>query len=56
MYFKLYRDAANQWRWSLRAANHHTVADSAEGYWNKADAIHGINLVKGANSAPIYDE
>ncbi|WP_245626854.1 YegP family protein [Aestuariivita boseongensis] len=55
MYFKLYKDAALMWRWSLKAANHQIVADSAEGYVNKVDAIHGINLVKGSSNAPVYD-
>lgn len=56
MYFKLYKDAASQWRWTLKAANHKTVADSGEGYWNKTDAVAGINLVKGASYAPIYSD
>ena len=50
MYFYLYRDIANQWRWTLYAANNRKVADSGEGYWNKADAQHGIELVKGTSS------
>lgn len=32
MYVVFYEDAAGEWRWQLRAANHRTVADSAEGY------------------------
>ncbi|MCB4378924.1 DUF1508 domain-containing protein [Synechococcus sp. MU1644] len=55
MYFKLYQDASQQWRWNLKAANHKIIADSAESYWNKADAIAGINLVKGSASATIYE-
>ncbi|MBP9952705.1 MAG: DUF1508 domain-containing protein [Cypionkella sp.] len=54
MTFHLYKDGIGQWRWRLKAANNKIVADSAEGYWNKADAEHGINLVKGAFSAPVY--
>jgi len=55
MYFKLYKDASLQWRWRLNAANHLTVADSAEAYHNKSDALHGINLVKGASTAPVWE-
>jgi uncharacterized protein YegP (UPF0339 family) len=56
MYFVLYRDVANQWRWTLYAANNRKVADSGEGYWNKADAQHGIDLVKGTNShTPVIE-
>jgi uncharacterized protein YegP (UPF0339 family) len=50
MYFYLYRDVANQWRWTLYAANNRKIADSGEGYFNKADAQQGIELVKGTNS------
>lgn len=49
MFFSLYRDRANQWRWTLYAANNKKIADSGEGYHNKADAQHGIDLVKGTN-------
>jgi uncharacterized protein YegP (UPF0339 family) len=57
MFFYLYRDAANQWRWTLYAANNKKIADSGEGYQNKADAQHGIDLVKSTNSAtPVYEK
>jgi uncharacterized protein YegP (UPF0339 family) len=57
MFFYLYKDTANQWRWTLYAANNKKVADSGEGYWNKADAQHGIDLVKGTNhSTPVYEK
>ncbi|MFB6452558.1 YegP family protein [Bradyrhizobium tunisiense] len=40
----------------LYAANNRKIADSGEGYWNKADAQNGINLVKSTNSAtPVYE-
>lgn len=51
MFFYLYRDAATQWRWTLYAANNRKIANSGEGYHNKADAIAAINLVKGTNAA-----
>jgi len=56
MYFILYKDTADQWRWTLYAANNRKIADSAESYWNKADAENGINLVKGTNAhTPVYE-
>lgn len=57
MYFILYKDKLNQWRWNMNSANHKIIATGAEGYFNKQDAVHGINLVK-ANSATagIYDK
>jgi len=56
MYFYLYRDQAGYWRWTLYAANYKKIADGGEGYVNKADAQHGISLVKGAFNAPVYEQ
>ena len=50
MIFYLYKDRQNLWRWTLYAANNRKIADSAESYHNKQDAIHGINLVKGTSA------
>lgn len=47
-HFKLYQDAQNQWRWTLFAQNNKKIADSGEGYRNKADCLNGIRLVKAA--------
>jgi uncharacterized protein YegP (UPF0339 family) len=52
-YFYLYKDTASEWRWHLTARNHKVIADSAEGYRNKQDALNAIELVKGATS--VYD-
>ncbi|HED4875505.1 TPA: DUF1508 domain-containing protein [Stenotrophomonas maltophilia] len=43
--FVLYKDSANEWRWTLYGKNDKTIADSAEGYKNKADCLHGARLV-----------
>jgi uncharacterized protein YegP (UPF0339 family) len=55
MRFELYRDAAGEWRWRLRATNGNVVADSAEGYGRREDCEHGIALVKGSAAAPTVD-
>jgi uncharacterized protein YegP (UPF0339 family) len=55
VFFYIYRDSQNQWRWTLYAANSKKIADSGEGYWNKADCQHGIDLVKGSGNAPVYE-
>ena len=44
MWYHLYKDTAGYWRWRLYAANNRKIADSGEGYWNKADCQHGIDL------------
>jgi len=53
MEYQLYKDAAGYWRWRLKATNGNTIADSAEGYVNKADAEHGIALTKSSYYAPV---
>lgn len=57
MYFILFKDVQQQWRWNFQSDNHKIIATGAEGYVNKQDAIHGINLVK-ANAATsgVYDK
>ena len=55
MYYEVYKDAIGQWRWRLKSTNHRTIADSAEAYWNKTDALNGISLVKNSYNAPVYD-
>ena len=44
--FELYRDKAGEYRWRLQAENNKVVADSAEGYKDKSDCEHGIELVR----------
>jgi uncharacterized protein YegP (UPF0339 family) len=53
MYFEVYNASRGEWRWRLWASNGRIVADSAEGYNNKADCLHGISLVKAASNAPV---
>jgi len=58
MYFILFKSTQNnQWYWNLNADNNQKIAAGAEGYVNKQDAIHGINLVKAnASTAKVYDK
>ncbi|NHR06718.1 DUF1508 domain-containing protein [Chromobacterium haemolyticum] len=57
MQFVVYKDNAGQWRWRLFAANNKIVADSAEGYNNKQDCLHGIDLVKSTNAnTPVHEK
>jgi len=53
--FLIYKDSAGEYRWRLQAANTKTIADSGEGYKNKADCKHGIQLVMDATSkTPVW--
>lgn len=44
--FEVYQDKKKEWRWRLRASNNKAIADSGEGYKEKSDCLHGIDLVK----------
>jgi uncharacterized protein len=44
--FELYKDRQGQFRWRLKASNGKIIADGGEGYVQKADCLHGIELVK----------
>jgi len=55
--FTIYKDSKGEYRWRLRASNGKTIADSGEGYTNKADCQAAIKLIQGgAASAPVKDE
>lgn len=46
-FFYVYRDAASEWRWRLRAAgNNEIIADSAESYVTKGGAERAAERVK----------
>jgi uncharacterized protein YegP (UPF0339 family) len=55
MAYYMYKDRAGYWRWRLVAANNRTLADSGEGYRNKQDCRHAIQLVSTSGSAPVYE-
>jgi uncharacterized protein YegP (UPF0339 family) len=55
MYYRLYKDTAGQWRWRYTASNGRTIADSAEGYYNKADAMNGIGIMKASYNSPVHE-
>jgi uncharacterized protein len=55
MAYIVYKDRLGEYRWQLVAANNKIIADSGEGYRNKADCLHGISLVKGSQHAPVHD-
>lgn len=54
--FHVYEDKASEWRWRLKAANGRIIADSGEGYHDRGDCIHSIELVRSLNKAPVKDE
>ena len=55
MYFTIYRDAQNQYRWNLKGENHEPVA-SGESYLQKAGVLHAVALVNGKNDYRVNDQ
>ncbi len=54
--FELYLDSAGEYRWRLRHKNGNIIADSAEGFSSKANALNDIESWKeNAAKAPILD-
>lgn len=55
--FQIFKDSGGEYRWRLRADNNQIIANSGEGYVNKSDCRHGIELVKAqAPNAFIEDQ
>lgn len=52
--YEIYKDVQNYWRWRFKAANGKIVA-SGEGYYNRADCLNAISLLKGSANATVYD-
>src|SRR5262245_9814524 len=44
--FEVYTDAANKYRWRLKAANGAILCTSGQGYANKADCKKGVDRLK----------
>lgn len=44
--FEIYQDAADEWRWRLKAPNGNIIATSGEGYNSKQGVKRGIESVK----------
>jgi uncharacterized protein YegP (UPF0339 family) len=54
--FELYKDKAGEFRWRLIHQNGNIIADSGEGYTNKAGAMNGIESVKeNCVAAPVKE-
>ena len=54
--FEVYRDAKKEFRWRLKAANGQTIGTSGQGYRDKGDCRHAIDLIqKGAADAKVEE-
>ena len=54
MYFEIYKDSSNLWRWRLKAANHEIIAQG-ESYYNKTDCLNAISLVKSTTNVFVKE-
>ena len=52
--FLIYKDAKNEYRWRYQASNTKIIADSGEGYKNKTDCQHGIDLVQASSTSEVW--
>jgi uncharacterized protein len=53
---EIYRDAAGEYRWRVRASNGQIVADSAEGYVNRGDCERMLGAVTRVEDLVYPDE
>lgn len=53
--YELYRDEQHQWRWRFVSANGNIMADSAEGYVRRIDAMRGIMVLMSSEEAEIVN-
>ena len=51
MIYWIYKDKDGLWRWYLKSANDEKIAKCGEGYRNKIDCKHAIDLVKSSADA-----
>ena len=56
MPFHVKKDAKGEWRWNLTAANGKKVATSGEGYKDKKDCLHAIDLVKKSGTEKVVED
>ena len=54
--FWLYRDVNGSWRWTLEAANGRKIANAGEGYINRDDCVHAVNLVMDTTHTTAFRE
>ncbi|MGF1483678.1 MAG: YegP family protein [Opitutales bacterium] len=55
MKYEVYEDKAGEYRWRLKADNGQNIANGGEGYKQKADCLHGIELVKKSGPADVVE-
>lgn len=54
--YKIYKDTKGEYRWNYVSQNGNIIADSGEGYRNKADCENGIRIMKNSANANTDDQ
>ncbi|MER8857410.1 DUF1508 domain-containing protein [Mesorhizobium sp. M0757] len=50
----MYKDHRLEWRWTYEAVNGKTIAVSSEGYKNRADCRHSIDIMKASAGSVVW--
>ncbi len=50
----MYKDSRDEWRWTYEASNGKTIGVSSEGYKNRSDCRHSIDIMKASANSPVY--
>jgi len=50
----MYKDVRLEWRWTYQARNGEMIAVSSEGYKNRSDCEHAINLMRTSTAAETW--
>jgi uncharacterized protein YegP (UPF0339 family) len=48
------KDNRGEWRWTYHAKNSEPISVSSEGYKNRADCRHSIELMKGSSGDTVF--
>ncbi|HKC01700.1 MAG TPA: DUF1508 domain-containing protein [Sphingomicrobium sp.] len=52
----VYKDRSGHWRWQLvHNSNGKIIADSGEGYANRNDCLHGIDITATSRGSAVKD-
>ena len=54
--YVVYKDKDGCYRWRYRSSNGKIIADSAEGYNNKADCINGIRIMESSTNDDVDNQ
>jgi uncharacterized protein len=52
--FWMYKDNRGEWRWTYHARNGEPIAVSSEGYVNRADCRHSIDLMRASAAHEVW--